>query len=832
MDDLTQQAFAGPQSPMLAGPPQTPQPQPELTRAATADYLDRANWNPDQARALAAKERLTNLGVHPAVVAQAVPQSAPVASAVPAAASIPPRQPVRSASPVAPVAQPVTPKPIDFSDLGGRPVRPSPKMAAQPAAPVASQGKIDFSDLGGKPVAPSTLADTSPMGEPAATPPAEDSGHGALHQIGGFLQGSGENIVGAVKGVHDLFQGPQNDEENSIQEALKAQPGGELWNRLGLAGYRFLHGVNDTMNQAETAGKLGAKEAKESGSAGAGLLTDMENEPFIGKATKLSEQGEYGKALGDILTSIALMRAGGKGASKLPAAAEEAEAAIPKPSTVAGTTLPETVGQAAAKTNPIGIGSDVKGMEDVASKLPMSQPLRKVGQAQQGAAREVLATKAATTGADVSKAPEAIEQNIANAAQKAREAGSAKYEAIGQAAKDADVSKAVEAAQSILTDETVSKILPKQAREALGKVSQSLAERESIAKQIYGKGFNDLEPTKQAEVGKAMTGGQEPAGVTDILKARSELAQAANGAKDAADRFQMHKALESFDGAIDDTLKAHDAKTGANVSSDLVEAKKLWSQKYAFEEFRDGLQNLMQDQPHGGARQINGASFQKLINNLDPRGSTGTTPLQRMFPGDAQSVTDLHELADYMGRNQSHAGGMATGMAKMRLLGLKASAVGLLANVSGFSWLMSKPGLARAALTVFKGGVNSAKITAAVGTLNSAAEQSAQQDQSDAKPSGQGFQRPEMEEHKTAGMAAAAEAPNTPDHLRPHLRKMAGTSVPEKGAIVMLPGGQRATVEYSSPHDKTPVVKVRMEDGKAIRYIGRKEVDSLKPAER
>ena len=70
-DEITAQAFAGPApAQTFHGPP------PEITRADVADYLDRANWNPDQARVLAARERLSNLGVHPDVVAQAIPPSA------------------------------------------------------------------------------------------------------------------------------------------------------------------------------------------------------------------------------------------------------------------------------------------------------------------------------------------------------------------------------------------------------------------------------------------------------------------------------------------------------------------------------------------------------------------------------------------------------------------------------------------------------------------------------------------------------------------------------------------------------------------------------------
>lgn len=893
-------------------PDQPAAPMPDLSRSDIADYLDRSNFDPQRARQLAATETLTNLGVHPTAVAQAVGpmvaqntppppinQNAPV-NPTPAPVPAPP------ASPLAPVArQPVNalPKPlnrpvaqkspIDFSDLGG-------KRVGAPKIPLAASVGIDFSDLGGKPVAPAP----APVPDTAAAVPAAPESKGALHQIGGFFQGVKENIGGAIKGVHGMFKDAETPEEEAISNAAAAnqQAGGPLVGRLALAGYRFLNGVNDTLNQSDEAAKAGA-QAKAQGEGIPGqLLADAEKEPFIGKFTKLSEQGEYGKAMGDLLTSVALMRTGAKGAGDIPEAVEGAEAAIPAAEKVAGTTLPETTGQAAARANPIGIGQDVKGMEDVAQKLPLSGALRKIGQDQQGAAREVLATKLnkatqypglsptetataqpvsavdqatadaqrifnennpksngatapssltrsggaisptpkATTlsaGAETSSTPEDIEQNAANAADSARQAGSAKYEAIAESAKGADISKAVDAAQSILTDENVAKVLPKQAKDALGKVSQSLAERESIAKQIYGKPFSDLEASKQAEVSKAMTGGPT-SNFDDVLKARSELSQAANGVKDPADRFQLHKALDTYDGAVNDTLKAHDAANGTNLTSDLGEAKTLWSQKYAFETFRDNLQGLMRDQPSKGPRQINGASFQKIVNDLDPKGSTGKTDLQRMFPDDPQSVADMHQLADFMGRNQASAGGMASGMAKLRLLGLKESAAGLLANVSGFSWLMSKPGLARAALTAMKGGVATGKVTAAIGELNSAADQATPDatdkpadttDTTDSTPStGQGFQRPEMQEHKLAGMKAAAASPNTPDHLKPHLQKLTS---PQKGDKVTLANGQTATVEYSSPDDKLPILRVRTPDGKVFRYTRQKDIDQVKSAQ-
>ena len=440
----------------------------------------------------------------------------------------------------------------------------------------------------------------------------------------------------------------------------------------------------------------------------------------------------YPGVAGDVTggaAQIASMVAAPSSAEKITAAPEAAEAAIPKNPTIAGTELPRTVGQAAADANPTGVGSDVKGVEDIARKVPGSGALRDISTEQQAGARQVLTDKAATAvpgqPVEASNAPESIEQNAANAADAARKSGSAKYEELAKEAgigSGADFTKPVEAAHDILSNDTLAKVLPKSARDALGNVASSLTNRAKIARQIYGKAFGDLDATKQAEVGKAMSGGPAPAAppFESLMKARSELADAANGMKDPADRFQMHKALDQFDQAIDETLKAHDEVNGSDLTGKLSEGKKLWSQKYAFEEFRDGLQDIMRDQPHTGNREINGAAFQKLINDLDPRGAKGKTTLQRMFPDDPQSVKDIHDLADFMGKNQGNAGGMASGMAKLRLLGLKESAIGLIGNTAGMSWLLSKPGLARNLLTAFTAGKNVAKASAAIGALNHA----------------------------------------------------------------------------------------------------------------
>lgn len=94
----------------------------ELTRSAAADYLDRANWDPDKARAMAAHEKLTNLGVHPDVVAQVV------------APQIPPASPTQSVPPVR--VAPSQP---------GRVVSLTPQPTPKPAAKTKPSANIDLS---------------------------------------------------------------------------------------------------------------------------------------------------------------------------------------------------------------------------------------------------------------------------------------------------------------------------------------------------------------------------------------------------------------------------------------------------------------------------------------------------------------------------------------------------------------------------------------------------------------------------------------------------------------------------------------------------------------
>ncbi len=84
-------------------------------------------------------------------------------------------------------------------------------IATAPRPPVRAPVSIDMS----KAQAISTPA-------PAAANDDTES-KGPLHQVGGFLQGAGENIAGAVKGIHSLFQEPQNDDEKAVQQAWRVR---------------------------------------------------------------------------------------------------------------------------------------------------------------------------------------------------------------------------------------------------------------------------------------------------------------------------------------------------------------------------------------------------------------------------------------------------------------------------------------------------------------------------------------------------------------------------------------------------------------------------------
>lgn len=98
-----------------------------------------------------------------------------------------------------------------------------------------------------------------------------------------------------------------------------------------------------------------------------------------------------------------------------------------------------------------------------------------------------------------------------------------------------------------------------------------------------------------------------------------------------------------------------------------------------------------------------------------------------------------------------------------------------------------------------------------------------------------GFQHPEQQAHKLAGMRAAAESPKTPEHLRPHIEKRLAESdwtvvserdgedwkvmhekdaLPEKGERIRLRNGIEGKVMFVWP--RMNIVRLRTDQGKKI----------------
>src|SRR6266853_5203835 len=252
-------------------------------------------------------------------------------------------------------AAPSAPAAADNIDLSAGFV-PKAAVAPQSATPSGGTSTGDF-DLS---------AGFVPKESQAAT---ED--HGIASQAIGAAKGPFTELGQTATGLHDLFQSPRNEEEKAIQQKLMIGEHGEMGGRLALAMYRAGHGFMQSLRNA-----YAARQSEDS--VPGKILGTAENYPMIGDIVKMMEKKEYGQAFTQGLTRAALLGLGGKGAAKLPKIGEEADAAIPRAPVVAGTELPETAGQAATRANPVGTGSDVKGMEEVAQKLPLSQSLRKV----------------------------------------------------------------------------------------------------------------------------------------------------------------------------------------------------------------------------------------------------------------------------------------------------------------------------------------------------------------------------------------------------------------------------------------------------------------------
>lgn len=699
-----------------SGPPHTLAAPPPLTRADTADYLDRANWDPDKARAMAAQERLSNLGAHPDVVAQAVaPQMPQVASAAPAPSIPPARVAPQPGRVVSITPQPQAPKPQRKATAA--PIDLSAGFVPKTAAPTASDGDIDLSS-GFVP------KETAPAEKPGALKGLYDTTVGPVVDLA-KREYEHLNTVGPDTPVSAITEDPVVQAGKNIVKSHVATAGKAV-DAAGAAikgyGSAVKSAVGGDLNQAGVEAQNAGEEATKG--MGYGLASVV---PGVGPAAAkvgedFADNPKY--AAGETAGLLASSVVGAKGAK---GAGEIGEEVLPSTETIADTDLPLTVGQGMTKANPAGAGPFVQGAEGMAKGLPLSKGLRKISSGQQAGAREILAGKAEKMGADVSTAPEAIEKNFLNAAEKVRQQGHAKYEAIADAAKDADLAPTTQAAVDILGDPETTKILPVAARNALAKVGAAASERDAIARQIYGRAASTLDPDELANVIKAEKTAPEAnfpsisgGAMRGVLDARSKLSSAASGMHDPAAKFRVNQALDKFDTAVNESLKAHDEMNGTTLTQDLHDANQLWTQKYATETWVKHLQGVMRGTPSQGIREINGAAFQKLVNKLDPPGGLirGKSTLQRMFPNDPKSVADIHDLADFMGKNQARAGGFGSMMARMRVVGLNKTAIPFMANAAGFSALMSKPGFAGALLKAFRAGGDAAKLSVATADIN------------------------------------------------------------------------------------------------------------------
>ena len=511
--------------------------------------------------------------------------------------------------------------------------------------------------------------------------------------------------------VAGLNQFGKNLVTHPLQSAEAAAPGGATFSK-DIADKNYRGAAGDIVGGAISDAALAL-------GGGASAPTSVED------ASKLALRGGMAPVRG----AEAAARA-----STVPAAAR---------STIAGTSFPLSRGQAMTEANPAGAGPMVRGIEDITKGLPGGQPLRDIDQAQQAGARDVLANKAATAaGVEADASPDAIERNWTNAIEAKRSQAADLYDDIA-AASDSnalpnpiDLTHTRATAIAMLNDKTVAPLLPTRARRALEAVAGGASEEaDMVAQQMYGRPYAQLAPDQVQHVraGLKQLGIETPELDTrTVLNARSKLSDAADSVPDANSRRILRQNLQNFDDAIDTTLGDFDKKNGTNLVTQRQQANTMWSQKYAFQSFRDGLQSVMRGQPsEGTSRQVPGQAFQKLINKLDPPGGReGRTVLQRMFPNDPQSVKDMHDLADFMGSNQGRAGGFASLIGKLRLMAIPAAIMlghpgatgGFLGTSAGFSYLMSRPGAARAMLDILQAAPNSRRAVAAGNTLAAIAQ--------------------------------------------------------------------------------------------------------------
>jgi hypothetical protein len=208
------------------------------------------------------------------------------------------------------------PPPIDFSDLGGRPVSPAPATASPGASQGSAAGSIDFSDLGGRAITPAPTSNTKGTSGDSDT---------------GIWAGVKRNTVGAITGLYHAFTAPATDQERNELAAKvdEANANGDKIplsvaydpSRATLAYHRLIDAPADVLNKKGQDEQAAAHDLLHNGQAlkGAGMylsgLTDrgLAAVPLLGPAinsiAQRYESGDTSGAATDLAAALALENA-------------------------------------------------------------------------------------------------------------------------------------------------------------------------------------------------------------------------------------------------------------------------------------------------------------------------------------------------------------------------------------------------------------------------------------------------------------------------------------------------------------------------------------------
>ena len=351
-----------------------------------------------------------------------------------------------------------------------------------------------------------------------------------------------------------------------------------------------------------------------------------------------------------------------------------------QPTEIRGVRFPETTGQAIGK--PAGM---LQQTEHYLSGTAVGKPLRQVAEAQQNAARQVLADM---TGNPAT--PARLSTNFTEAGQASRQAASPLYDSL----KDIPAHQEVQqTAQSLLLDQHMQRLLNPTTKDALD---------------------NLLGATKVATntVGEA-------------LNARSELSSLIRTTKDLSDKRILRGALNDLDNSINRGLTPQEL--AVRQQADL-----LTRRAYIQEKVGNALYSMERRQVPGRDPTIYAQKFNQVVNDL-ARPKKGTMPdMDVLFdnPADRQAMTQLAQFLSEKNATLQGQAGIAESMARFGValegmqvpfkviggkMGAAAHAAAYIAGLSGLSHLLANPGGALTVMRVLGGGRMVAATAGAVG---------------------------------------------------------------------------------------------------------------------